>query len=546
MACGWQGASVPCAPGFDQHPNGAHGVKRHTLPKSPRTSVASPPMLCHAFRRVNENESTRHPPLKPPLQGRLNSFQRTMLDWNDLHPYNAVHVVRISAAPDLTRLHDAIRDTLALHGLTSLTLNRKRGTFQYDGRPARYEIKVIDAGENPQEMLRAEIESQVNTGFDITGPFQPFRFFVIREMESFCLGLVYFHAVADAVSIVQLLKHIYETQLGGSPPPGAKCFRLARHGFGFKPLVLTRQLAGFWQQLRQQRRSVRVVHRDANDGRNRFEQLTLAPEMLRALSAAAKAWDVTINDVFLAVLLVCCSPFALNRFKEPPRSRIAIGCIVNTRGDLDLEDPEGWGLFLGSFVVNHETPDGIRLPELARDIRRQTQAIKQRKAYAGPPLELALGRFLLSFFSTEHRTKLYQKHYPLWGGITNMNLNSLWPQPPPDIAPVFSLSSPEGGEGRGEEANCFRLKFPSPRPAPRLGGERETAAVCGCAPWPPPADYFRGVSTGPVTPLVLSVTTVRDVVNLGLTFRATTFTDAHIRQVKKHFLQTLEQVKLCA
>ncbi len=439
---------------------------------------------------VNENESTRHEPLKPPLQGRLNSFQRTMLDWNDLHPYNAVHVVRISAPPDLVRLQNAIRDTLAFHGLTRVTLNRVKGTFQYDDHPACYEIKIIEAADNSQELLRAEIESQINTGFDISRAFQPFRFFIVRERESFHLGLVYFHAVADAVSIVQLLRQIYLAQLGDGTPPIAKRFSLARHQIGFNPLVLVRQFAGFLSQLRQQRRSVRVFHQNANDGTNRFEQLTLGPDVLAALSASAKAWEVTLNDVFLAVLLTCCSPFTLNRLNEPARGRIAIGCIVNTRNDLELIDPQGWGLFLGSFVVSHETPANMSLPELARDIRRQTQAIKRRKEYAGPPLELVLGRFLLSFFSTEHRTKLYQKHYPLWGGITNMNLNLLWPQP------------------------------------------------AGA----PPLDYFRGVSTGPVTPLVLSVTTVGDGVNLGLTFRATTFTDAHIRQVKKQLLNLLEKL----
>src|ERR1017187_3399169 len=35
-----------------------------------------------------------------------------------------------------------------------------------------------------------------------------------------------------------------------------------------------------------------------------------------------------------------------------------------------------------------------------------------------------------------------------------------------------SLSSPKGGEGRGEEADYFETQIPSPRPSPRLGGAR--------------------------------------------------------------------------
>jgi poly(A) polymerase len=36
-----------------------------------------------------------------------------------------------------------------------------------------------------------------------------------------------------------------------------------------------------------------------------------------------------------------------------------------------------------------------------------------------------------------------------------------------------SLSSPKGGEGRGEETDNFKTQSPSPQPSPRLGGERE-------------------------------------------------------------------------
>ena len=46
---------------------------------------------------------------------------------------------------------------------------------------------------------------------------------------------------------------------------------------------------------------------------------------------------------------------------------------------------------------------------------------------------------------------------------------------------VSSLSSPKGGEGRGEEARLSPVQIPSPQPSPRLGGEREPEAVPGCA-----------------------------------------------------------------
>jgi len=48
----------------------------------------------------------------------------------------------------------------------------------------------------------------------------------------------------------------------------------------------------------------------------------------------------------------------------------------------------------------------------------------------------------------------------------------------------ISLSSPKGGEGRGEEADYFETQIPSPQPSPRLGGEREENGLCFAFPTP--------------------------------------------------------------
>ena len=61
-----------------------------------------------------------------------------MLQWNDLHPYNVVHVVRIPAALDLERLKNVINGALQAHGLTGLTLERRKGTYHYAGGAVDY------------------------------------------------------------------------------------------------------------------------------------------------------------------------------------------------------------------------------------------------------------------------------------------------------------------------------------------------------------------------------------------------------------------------
>jgi len=202
---------------------------------------------------------------------------------------------------------------------------------------------------------------------------------------------------------------------------------------------------------------------------------------------------VTFNDLLLALLTKAVSLLTPDRTQARRRRGISLGCIVNIRKDLGMTGGRSFGLFLGSFVVHHEVPAGIRLADLARDIGRQTLRIKRSRLYLGAPLELAFGRLMTSLFSEQRRRKLYQKHYPLWGGLTNMNLNALWPQMD-DARPV---------------------------------------------------DYFRAVSTGPVTPLVLSLTTVGRVANIGLTYRSTVFEPPDIERIRSCFMDPLGPLDTC-
>ena len=121
-----------------------------------------------------------------------------MLEWNSMHPYNAVHVVRIPGAPDEERIRQAIERTLAARALTGLTLNHAQWTYCYRGGPSCCEIEPLKGAEDARLLLATEIERQLNTPFDLAGPFSPFRFFVARREDSFALGLVYLHAVAGS------------------------------------------------------------------------------------------------------------------------------------------------------------------------------------------------------------------------------------------------------------------------------------------------------------------------------------------------------------
>lgn len=418
-----------------------------------------------------------------------------MLQWNAMHPYNALHVARIAGTLDLARLRDAIHVTLESWGLTGLALNRDQGRYQYHGGPAGCEIKTVAGPDSPRSALHLEIERQLNTAFVLSERFDPFRFFVAPDSDSFSVGLVYFHAVADAESITRLLKGIVDTYRKGrssevSEPMNLYCNR--HNSLLGRPVLVTRKLLAIPAQMRAMRSSCRPRCRDAQDLANGFDHFSLSRDGLLSLRAAGKSWGVTLNDLFLALLLKSLSSLAIGRTKSRKRRAISEGCIVNLRSALGVDSRQTFGLFLGSFTITHEVPEGIGLKDLARDVQQQTAAIKGHKLFLGTPIELAFARLMLKFLSPEQRLKFYPKNYPLWGGITNMNLDSIWPQASGDL----------------------------------------------------PVDCLRAVSTGPVTPLVLSITTSNGGANLGLSYRTAFFSQAQVEEIRNCFLGAIGQLRI--
>jgi hypothetical protein len=65
--------------------------------------------------------------------------------------------------------------------------------------------------------------------------------------------------------------------------------------------------------------------------------------------------------------------------------------------------------------------------------------------------------------------------------------------------------------------------------------------------WNPAADpllgdYVRGVSTGPMTPLVLSVSTVGNHANIGVSWRKSVFSDEALAQWRQTFDQQWKEL----
>ena len=80
------------------------------------------------------------------LRGKLNLFQAMMLRWRELHPYIAVHIVRLNETLEPAQLKRRIEGRLETAGLTGLVLDRRHGRFGFGGGAVAIELTILAVG----------------------------------------------------------------------------------------------------------------------------------------------------------------------------------------------------------------------------------------------------------------------------------------------------------------------------------------------------------------------------------------------------------------
>jgi hypothetical protein len=419
-----------------------------------------------------------------------------MLRWRELHPYNAVHVAHVDRPLDAARLQALIESRLEALGLTGLALDAARARYEYLGGPAHAPLTLLEGGGDPRAAMDGEIERQLNAPFAIDGRIDPFRFFVVTAGSGFHLGLAYDHFVAGGDSVVLLLKDLIDHYAGG-PQGNALSSTLERYPATFRRLFLQHpwrfaQALGYLiQSLAGGRRAHRPHDPRAGDMRDGFMSMRIGATEASALRAAVKAWDVTPNDFLMATLLLGMVPFTEDRRTAPRRKRLAVASIVNLRNEFNASATTTFGQFLSSFQVSHAMPAGIALEQLARDIHAQTSAIKRQKRYYPILIGIRVVNATVGYVPPEDRPRFHAKTFPLWAGTTPLNVDALW-----------------------NEAGATQVA---------------------------PA-YLRGVSTGPLMPMVLAATTAGGALELGFSYRTAAFTREKVDKIADGIRDSIRSV----
>ncbi len=408
------------------------------------------------------------------MLGRLNLFQAAMLRWREIHPYNAVHVAELPQPFDAERLRRAIAEHMTALGLTGLTLDAAARQFEYRGGPAEPDFNVLAPGPDPDATLDAEMARQLNRPFPVNGAFDPFRFFAMPLAASFHLGIAYDHFVAGGDSMVVLLKGIAARYAGtGEDPPAPEV-----HPRGYARLFLRNAVAFYlgqfslpWMILRA-RRSIRPRYPYGEAAENAYLSLSVPPPVHAAIARTAREWGVTQNDLMVAMLLKAVAPEIEGRDLNKRRHEIAIASVFNIRREVAPGAERAFGQFLSSFLVSHPVPPGVTLRVVATDIQAQTRRIKRGKLYLQTLYAIAFGGLAWRYMQPHQRRHMYAKNYPVWAGMTMLNVDALW------------------------------------RDAPG------TAAI---------TRYRRAGSTGPFSPLVVTPAAVGDCLQIGISYRTAAF-----------------------
>jgi hypothetical protein len=426
------------------------------------------------------------------LRGRLNLFQRAMLEWRDMHPYNAVHAVRVEAALDAGAMTSAIEDTLTRAGLTGLVVDCARGRYEWRGGRARCTLAIVRDDGAASAVLARTFEHHLNERFPREGPLEPFRFFVIEDGAGFYLGVSYDHFIAGGDSIVALLNMIVDSYSGVSvanrltlyPPTHRRLFLR-------DPLYVLRAIARFPAIAASCRRTIRPRYRNLEDGHNGFTFFTLDAAHFDALRRTSKQLGVTLNDLLIALLLLAQDAQAPGRDRSKRRREFAVASIMNLRDAHGEDVHQTFGQFLSSFRVSHVVPPGITLSELARDVHRATARIKREKLYLTTLSAIAVDRVIARFQDRGQRMGVYAKSYPVGAGVSTLNVKALW-------RPSFGTNVPT---------------------------------------------YVRGVPTGPASPLVVAVTTTADRLFAGISYRTSAYTPDNVNAIRDDMIQRIQKLQ---
>lgn len=425
----------------------------------------------------------------------LNALQRVMLQWSEVHPYNACHLYCLPGDGDERRLRESAQRALAAAGWG-------RVVIEAGGRSASFspcdeiEVRIAARKSSADEDLDREVSAELNRPFD-RPQCRPIRFMLLNDGAAarHWIAATYDHWTADSVSMRLVMRRVlaeYQGEACETTAPLSLCDQ-----------SLLSALRAPFSPWRRWQVAVRTIARSlfepqpvkpaATGMRGRelgFRLFHFDGEMARRLWLFARSRSATVHDVFLAVLHQVLGRHLPFRRSLSQSDKIALGSIVDIRSELAEPLRESLGVLLGFWTLRERVGAFASLSEAVERIALRTRQIKSQRAQVDSLVGIGIGAAVWPWFPRPWRARLMRRVMPLTAGVTNVVVRDRWLE------------------------------------------QRVGRAI---------VDYARAAPLGPTVPLVISPTTVGNQFNIGFTYASNEFAASTIAAIIDDVLKGLRE-----
>jgi hypothetical protein len=422
----------------------------------------------------------------------LNLFQRLLRQWDRVHPYNAGQLMQLRGSLDPSRVTAAWHEAMRSLGLGTVRIGRS--SFTYDAQAGPWRDRPITCVPCAAD-LPGFLSDQLNAPFaDPEEP--PFRPFIACEGDTYRLGVVYQHWLADSVSIRMLMREWFYRLYD---PASAARFPVRHATSGYWNLFGPHAsnwpfVVGLCNTFRRYFRYRRVMKIDSSNINDPIVhvQLQELPGVMGDVLTYARASGVKVNDVFVATMADLCRRFVPLQ-RRGKRQDVAVGSIVDLRPMTNQSLRDVFGIFLGFSSAACTPRDFQSWESLLHSVATQHR-LGREYGMTQTSLIWMLSAVGVGYFANPKKLfHFYRKDIPLAGGVSNVNLNSTWVERHhPD--PIIS--------------------------------------------------YARISPAGPMTPIVFSTTTLGQNLQLSVTFRRSLLDDERANTMAGGFFDRLKSLTL--
>jgi condensation domain-containing protein len=362
---------------------------------------------------------------RPSPPASFNVLQQTMALWEQAHPYNGGHAVRLDGPADKPALHEAILLACRTAGVGNLVVDREANMYWYEPLDA-VELREIRSDEPECDLLQRTITDEINRAFPL-GAHHPVRWCLLDRPGSgwHWLVAIYRHLAADSVSMRLLVGRVLDRYYRMPRTAGEKPFNMQPPDYADVMRHQYRTVGGttfLHRAMRLGRQILRAYtpHEASGLGDlSHFRIFETAPDLLSRLLKSCKKQQVTVNEAFLTAL--CEALAATTRRDRSPwfRPALAVLSAVDVRRFADRDLSNCFGVYLGGVVTFVSHPEGADPTAVFHSVLAETGRERAERRSLGPHWNLRLQTWLGRRFRLANGRAWYAMVYPLSGSLSN-------------------------------------------------------------------------------------------------------------------------------